>query len=172
MKKIKIFFFLISLIFFGCGGENKVIEETPPIGEHAIEQFTITETDRGKLKMIMQSEMAVINEQMSLAQIKFPMVKFYKNGEYASTLVMESADVDLETYDVKGYGKCVVDTADNEHLETTDLQYDAKTETVFSKNKVVVRRNGETIYGTSFKADTKLENIVIENQRVVLNRGI
>ncbi|MDR2772666.1 MAG: LPS export ABC transporter periplasmic protein LptC [Elusimicrobiota bacterium] len=171
MEKIKLLCVIIPITFLlGCGGADKVIDETPPIGEHAIEKFTITETEGGKLKMIMESESATINENMSIAKINVPIVKFYKDGEYTSTLVMEKADIDLDTYDVKGYGRCVVDTAENERLQTTDLQYDAKTKTVFSKNPVRIERKGETIDGTSFRADTNLENIVIENQKIVIER--
>lgn len=152
----------------GCEQEKMVIEETPPIAEQAVEKFTITETEEGKLKMVLESESAVINEEKKRAVLKLPRVKFYKDGEYVSTLITESATINLDTYDVFGHGKCTVDTANNEHLQTTDLQYNAKKDIVFSKNDVKLTRQDEIVYGKGFEADTKLEKIIIKKQRVEL----
>jgi Uncharacterized protein conserved in bacteria len=160
----------VVLFFSGCKQEKTVIEETPPMEEQAVEKFTITETESGKLKMILESESAVINDEKKRAHLKLPRVKFYREGEYVSTLVTESATINLETYDVDGHGKCTVDTANNEHLQTTDLKYNAKEDKVFSKNDVKITRRGETVYGEAFEADTKLEKIIIKKQRVILDK--
>jgi LPS export ABC transporter protein LptC len=165
-----VFTALITASFIGCKAEQTVIEEMPPMEEQAVEKFTITETDAGKLKMILESESAIINESKKKAYLKLPRVKFYQDGQYSSTLVSESAEINLETYDIAGQGKCTVDTVNNENLQTTDLQYNAKKSKVFSNNDVVIRRANETVYGKSFEADTKLEKIVIKNQRVVLSK--
>ena len=163
--------FAAVLLLSSCKTEKSVIEETPPMAEQAIEKFTITETEKGKLKMILESESAIINEEKQVAHLKLPRVKFYKEGEYVSTLITESADIHLETYDIYGHGKCTVDTANNEHLQTTDLRYDAKKETVYSKNDVKMIRQGETVFGKGFEADTKLEKIIIKNQKVILDKN-
>ncbi|MCL2335286.1 MAG: LPS export ABC transporter periplasmic protein LptC [Endomicrobia bacterium] len=174
-QKYKIILFvcaaLLSAGASSCKTEKTVVEEAPPMSEQAIEKFTVTETEFGKLKMVLESESAVINEEQKRAYLKLPRVKFYRDGNYVSTLVTESAEINLETYDVSGKGKCTVDTANNEHLQTTDLQYNAKKNMVYSKNDVKMTRNGETVYGKSFEADTKLEKIVIKKQRVVLDKN-
>jgi len=174
IKFIVLFVFaaFLSVSFSSCKTEKTVIEETPPMSEQAVEKFTITETEYGKLKMVLESEAALINEDKKRAYLKLPRVKFYKDGNYVSTLVTESAEINLETYDVSGKGKCTVDTANNEHLQTTDLQYNAKKDIVYSKNNVKMTRNGETIYGKGFEADTKLEKIVIKKQKVILDKGL
>ena len=176
VQKYKILLFaftalVCALALFGCKAEKTVIEETPPMAEQAVEKFTITETEAGKLKMILESESAVINDEKKTAVLRLPRVKFYKDGDYVSTLVTESATINLNTYDVAGHGKCTVDTVKNEHLQTTDLQYDAKKEIVFSKNDVKLTRQDETIYGKGFESDTKLEKIIIKKQRVELNKS-
>jgi LPS export ABC transporter protein LptC len=162
-------FFSIFLFLGGCKSEKIVIEEMPPMSERTIEKFTITQTEDGKLKMIIEAESAIIDEKGSIAHLKLPIVKFYDKGNYVSTLITESADINLETYDVKGIGKCVVDTANNEHLQTTDLMYNAKKNLIYSDNNVKIKKTGQTIYGTRFDADTKLETVTIENQRTVLD---
>jgi len=170
--KITLFVFiaLVSVLIAGCKAEKTVIEEMPPMEEQAVEKFTITETEAGKLKMILESESAVINEEKKRAHLKLPRVKFYQDGQYSSTLVSESADINLETYDISGHGKCTVDTVNNERLETTNLQYNAKENKVYSKNDVIIKRQNETVFGKSFEADTKLDKIVIKNQKVILSK--
>ncbi|MCL2144931.1 MAG: LPS export ABC transporter periplasmic protein LptC [Endomicrobia bacterium] len=172
--KIVLFVFtaLLSVSAFGCKAEKTVIEEMPPMPEQVVEKFTITETESGKLKMVLESESAVINDEKKNAVLKLPRVKFYKDGEYVSTLVTESATINLDTYDVDCHGKCTVDTANNEHLQTTDLRYNAKKDTVFSENDVKLTRQDEIVYGKGFEADTKLEKIIIKKQRVELLKGI
>ncbi|MDR2426700.1 MAG: LPS export ABC transporter periplasmic protein LptC [Endomicrobium sp.] len=173
-RKIKFYaaVFAVFILCFGCRQEKTVIEKTPLMVEQLVEQFTITETEEGKLKMVLESDSAIINEEKKEAVLKLPKIKFYKNGEYVSTLVTESAAIDLDTYDVLGYGKCTVDSANNEHLQTTDLQYNAKKNVVFSNNNVKLTRRNEIVYGKGFEADTNLEKIIIKKQRVELNKNL
>lgn len=172
-KQNKIKYFFISLVFvsflFACKNERKEIEEMPPMSQQAVEMFTITETEYGKLRMILESESALIDEEKQKAHLKLPRVKFYQNGLYSSTLVTESADVDLKTYDVVCHGKCTVDTANGEELDTTNLRYDSKKELIFSKDDVKIKRPNEVVYGKGFEADTKLEKIIIKNQKIIIN---
>lgn len=173
LKKTKFYIILFAslFIFFGCKSEKTVIEETPPMSEQAVEKFTITETELGNLKMILESESAIIDEEKKIAVLKLPRVKFYQEGEYVSTLVTENAEIDLVTYNVIGHGKCTVDTANNEHLQTTNLHYNAEKSIVYSNTDVKVTRPGETVYGKGFEADTKLEKIVIKKQRVIIENN-
>lgn len=169
-KKIKLAAIVLLTVFiFGCKTERTVIEEAPPMSEQAVEMFTITETESGKLKMILESESAVINEKKQRAYLRLPRVKFYQDGIYSSTLITETAEINLETYDVIGHGKCTVETVNNERLDTTDLQYNANKSIVFSKTDVKITRPGETVYGKGFEADTKLEKIIIKNQKIIIH---
>jgi LPS export ABC transporter protein LptC len=159
---------LIVFLFFGCKSEKTIVEETPPISGQAIEEFSITQTDKGKIKMMMESKSASINESKNIAYLKLPIIKFYDKGKYVSTLIMEEAEINMLTYDVNGIGKCTVDSANNECLQTSDLSYDAEKELVYSDHDVKIIRPGETVYGTSFKSDIKLDKIIIKNQRTII----
>ena len=171
-KYITILFVFTALLWMSaCKAERTVIEETPPIPEQAIEKFTITETEKGKLKMILESESAVINEEKKTAVLQLPRVKFYKEGEYASTLIAESADIDLDTYDIFGKGKCTIETANNEYLQTRDLSYNARKELIYSVNDVKITTKSETITGKGFESDTKLEKVIIKKQKVILDNS-
>ncbi|MDR0822914.1 MAG: LPS export ABC transporter periplasmic protein LptC [Endomicrobium sp.] len=171
MKKFCLLLSIFILFFAGCRKERSHIEETPPMAEQAVEKFTITETENGKLKMILESESAVIDEKTEIAVLKLPRVKFYEDGKYSSLFVSESAEINLKTYDVKGIGKCDITTAKNEHLQTTNMQYNAKKQLIFSNTPVKITRDKDTVYGDSFEADTKLENIIIRKQRAILEKN-
>jgi LPS export ABC transporter protein LptC len=135
----------------------------------AVEKFTITKIENGKLKMIIEADSAIIDEKENVAHLKLSVVKFYDKGSYVSTLITESADINLETYDVKGIGKCIIDTANNEQLQTTDLMYNTKKNLIYSDNNVRIKKSGYMIYGTRFDADIKFETVTIKNQRTVFN---
>jgi LPS export ABC transporter protein LptC len=169
-KKIFVFVFIIFIVFLfsGCASKKVVIEEAPQ--ERAIEKFSMAQTEDGKLKMMLEAESADINESENSANLKLPEVKFYDKGEYVSTLNAERAIINLETYDVKGIGRCVIVTADNEHLETTDLMYNAKESLLYSDNDVKIEKTGHNrISGKGFNANTKLQTITIKNQHTVLD---
>ncbi|MDR3049040.1 MAG: LPS export ABC transporter periplasmic protein LptC [Elusimicrobiota bacterium] len=171
MKKFYLISLIFVLFFVGCRKERSRIEETPPMSEQAVEKITITETENGKLKMILESESAAIDEKNEIAVLKLPRVKFYEDGKYASLFVSESAKINLSTYDVEGIGKCAITTAKNERLQTTNMKYNAKKQMISSAEPVKITRAQETVYGDSFEADTKLENIIIRRQRVILERN-
>jgi LPS export ABC transporter protein LptC len=157
------------MFLFACGRVAQKSEREEPAALHVIEQFTITETESGKLKMTMQGERAEVDEGSGIATIKKPVIKFYRNGNYQAMITMEQADINLDSYDVKGIGKCVVDAVDGEHLETTDLRYNSSENKVYGDEGVKITRPGETLYGTSFEADTAFKNVIIYNQRIVVN---
>ncbi|MDR0723747.1 MAG: LPS export ABC transporter periplasmic protein LptC [Endomicrobium sp.] len=173
LKKVRLILLFVSCfscVFFGCREKKIVVEETPPISEQTIEKFTITQTNDGKLKMILEAESAIINEENQIASLKLPIIRFYDNGKYVSTLVTEKAKINMETYDIKGVGRCTIDTADNEQLKTTDLMYEASKELIYSNKDIEITKPDQKIYGTSFESDVKLDNIVIKNQRTVIDK--
>ncbi|MDR1087047.1 MAG: LPS export ABC transporter periplasmic protein LptC [Endomicrobium sp.] len=161
--------FFSIFLFFACKSEKVSIEEIPPMSEQTIEKFAITQTENGKLKMMLEAKTAIIDEKTNIAHLSLPIVKFYDKGNYASTLITEKVDINLDTNDVRGIGKCIVDTANKEHIQTTDLMYNAKKNLIYSDNDVKIKKPGQTIFGTRFDADTKLEKITIKNQRAVFD---
>jgi LPS export ABC transporter protein LptC len=161
--------FLVFLIGCKTVQTDIEIEKNPLITEQIIEKFTIVYTDKGKLKIILAAESAIINENENVAHVILPIIKCYDKGNCISTFSAESAGIDMETYDIKGMGRCVIDSRKNGCVQTTDLAYNAVKDFVYSNNDVKIIRLHETIYGTSFKSDTKLEKIVITNQRTVFD---
>jgi LPS export ABC transporter protein LptC len=154
-------------MFFGCKVEKN--DGNLCDFEQIAEKLTITQIDEGKLKMVLKAESANINENKGIVYLKSPKIKFYNKGNYISIISAESADINIKTYNIKSRGKCTFDTVNNEHLETTDLMYDAKKKLVYSNNKVKIIKRGEVMYGESFESDMKLEKITIIKQRIILD---
>ncbi|MDR3330796.1 MAG: LPS export ABC transporter periplasmic protein LptC [Endomicrobium sp.] len=165
-KKSALLFMVLCL---GCKDGNLVVSKTPSIYEHCIDGFVLTQTKDGRLKMILESESAIINEYENIAYLKFPIVKFYDKGVHVSTFTMENANISMKTYDINGKGKCSIDTVNNEHLQTSDLIYNASKKMVYSDSDVKIIKPGVVFYGTSFESDAKLDKVVIKNQRIVLD---
>jgi LPS export ABC transporter protein LptC len=166
---IIIILFLSVFTFYICPPKKITLEEAPSVSEQTIQKFTITETHKGKLGMILKAESAIVNESENIAYLKLPIIKFYDKGNYISTFVAEGADINMDTYDIKGNGKCTVSSANDEYLQTENLTYNAEEGLIYSDNNVKIIRPSETVYGTSFKSDTKLNKIIIKNQRVLID---
>jgi LPS export ABC transporter protein LptC len=156
--------------FFGCSSGEDFDEETSPYEyeRQKVEKFSIKQTRKGKINMKVEGESAVINGK-EVANIHRPVMKFYEEGDYGSTLTAESAEVNMETYDIRCVGKCTVQSAKNERLETTDLMYNAENKLIYSYSPIVFEKPGETVRGSSFQSDAKLNNVIIKNQRIVLD---
>ncbi len=86
---IIILFFSVFTFFIYSAGKTAV-EKTLPISEQAIEEFTITETHDGKLRMILKAKSAILDENENIAHLKLPIIKFYDKGSYILTFIAET----------------------------------------------------------------------------------
>ncbi len=163
-------FVICSFMLFSCNiHENTEETAVGAKNEQTIEKFVITETKDGKIKTILESDFAVIDEDNKIATLTEPKVKFYDDGKYQSTLIADRGKVDMDTNNIKALGKCIVDTVNNEHLETTDVTYDANKKMIFSDGDIKITREDGVIYGKGFESDTDLQNIIIKNERIIID---
>ena len=98
-----------------------------------------------------------------------PKVKFYEEGKYKSTLIAETGEINLNTNNIKAFGKCSVDTVENEHLQTRDVTYNANKKIIYSDNDIQITRGKDVIYGKGFKSDIDLNNIEIKHQKITID---
>lgn len=172
LNRNKIFLFILLMfvgLFCSCAVQDSEYSESKAKNEQTIEKYVITETKDGKIKTILESDFAVIDEDSKVATLTEPKVKFYDDGKYQSTLIADRGEVDMDTNNIKALGKCIVDTVNNEHLETTDVTYDANTKMIFSDSDIKITREDGVIYGKGFESDTDLQNIVIKNERIIID---
>ncbi|MDR0956302.1 MAG: LPS export ABC transporter periplasmic protein LptC [Endomicrobium sp.] len=161
----------IIFILLSCKSEKNVIEEISHTPEQFMKKIFITQTKNGKLKMILKAETATIDENKNNACLKHSKIKFYDKGKYVSMLSAETAVINIDTYDIKCTGICTISDVNEEHLYTTDLIYDAQKKSIYSNNDVKITTPSETIYGTSFESDNKLDKIIIKNPRTILDKN-
>ena len=166
----KIFIFLVLLctfLFPSCMRDFNYGKQSAAV--QTIENFVITETQNGKIKTVLNSNIAIIKESEQVAFLTEPVVKFYDNGKYSATLTAKTGQISLDTNNVKALGECKVITANGEVLETKDVNYDHIKEKVYSDSDIKITKGKDVIYGKGFESDTKLNNIVIKNQRIILD---
>ena len=166
--------FLLVLWMFACVFCSCALQDGEDTGSNArneqtIEKFVITETKDGKIKTILESDLAVIDEDRKIAVLTEPRVKFYDDGKYQSILIADKGEVDMNTNNIKALGKCTVDTVNNEHLETMDVTYDANTKMISSESDIKITREDGVIFGKGFESDTDLQNIIIKNERIIID---
>ena len=137
-----------------------------PATVQTIENFVVTETKDGKIKTVLNSDIAVIKESENVAFLTKPVVKFYDDGKYSATLTARTGQISLDTNNVRTIGECTVVTANGEVLETKDVNYDHIKERVSSDSDIKITKGKDVIYGKGFESDTKLNNIIIKNQRI------
>ncbi|GMO67021.1 MAG: hypothetical protein Nk1A_4900 [Endomicrobiia bacterium] len=155
-------------LFPGCKSERAIVEKSPPTYDQKVKEFVVTRLYKGKVNMIVCGKFAVIDAK-NIAYLNNPVIKFYDEGKCVSNLIAESVRVNMETYDVKCSGKCIVNTINSENLQTTNLVYNAKNHLIYSNNNVKFTKTGETVYGRGFESDIWLNNIVIKNQRILID---
>ena len=173
-NRIKYLFLILLLIStFGLCScvveEDDTIEKTSITKEQTIEKFVITETKDGKIKTILEAKSAIIYEDKKIAYLTLPKVKFYEEGKYKSTLIAETGEINLNTNNIKAFGKCSVDTVENEHLQTRDVTYNANKKIIYSDNDIKITRGKDVIYGKGFKSDIDLNNIEIKHQKITID---
>ncbi|MDR2676936.1 MAG: LPS export ABC transporter periplasmic protein LptC [Endomicrobium sp.] len=173
-KKISMLFILIFFAFVvvSCSNKNDdyIVVTQSVTDKQFMKQIAVTETHEGKLKMVLKSDVAIVNENNSFIHLELPTITFYdKNGHYVLSIIIHDADICVNTRDIKGTGYCVIDTVHHEHLETNDLIYNAKRGLIYSNNDVKITKLGETVYGTGFEIDTKLNKMFIKKHTVVFN---
>lgn len=138
----------------------------PPLPEQAIENFSVTETEGGKPRWVLDASSAQILENKKRVLLQAPVIKFYEKGEYVSTLVAQKGRINTDNYDIWGDGQCTLDTAKGERLETSDLYYKSGAKKIVTREKVKLIRPNEVVYGKGMEASPDLETIKIRNQRV------
>lgn len=171
LRRIKFgFFCLLILINFACSRNNngKLVEiDNNP--QQKIGKFTIRETNNGTPKWVLKAEEAIIIESEKIAKLKLPKIDFYEDGKKVSDLESERGRINTDNYDIVGEGKCLMTTVKGERLETENLKYKSDIEKVVTNERVKFIRPGEVINGKGMEASPDLENIVIKNQKVILD---
>jgi LPS export ABC transporter protein LptC len=101
-------------------------------------------------------------------------VDFYNNeGQHASVLTSERAELDERVNDVKAMGNVVVVSDSGVTLFTEEIAYSQETDMIVSEVDVMITTtNGDTIWGTGFESDPQLDNYKILKPHGISHRGL
>ncbi|MBN1621159.1 MAG: LPS export ABC transporter periplasmic protein LptC [Endomicrobiales bacterium] len=170
-KAVYLLVFFIFFVIVSCretkqqSGEISAMDQT-------IKDFDVMETKDGKPNWILNAGFAQILESENKVLLESPEIKFYKEGEYVSTLVAEKGRINTENYDIWGEGECVLNTVKGEKMETSNLHYLSEDKKIVTEEEVKLIKPDETIYGKGMEATPDLEYILIKNQRVEMNENM
>ncbi len=132
--------------------------------EHA-EMFRLTETLGGRKSWELEAESATSFHEQERILMKGIKVDFYDTCEVlVSTLTADSGAVDTKRSDMRVWGSVRLVGNDESVLETDELQWDAKTEKVFTDGDVRITKADQMITGRGLVTDPRLERVVIKEQ--------
>ena len=164
MRVRDITFLLLMILLSACESSKLPVREISDIPDQAIEKFTITETHGGKPHWTIVAPTAKIYEDQKKAFLTAPVIKFFENGKYVSTITAENGSVDMDTYDIVGEGKCHVSTEKGEDLDSSNLKYLSKAQKIVTDDYVTLIKKGSIVHGKGMEAAPDLSAIIIRNQ--------
>jgi LPS export ABC transporter protein LptC len=167
MKKYLMPFIILSL-FSGCGEKTAKLDVPPSMPEQGLEKFTVSETHSGKPNWVLEAASAQIMEKQRRVFMQLPIIKFYQDGAYSSTLTAKKGRINTDNYDIWADGACELKTVKGETLTTSNMIYTSSTSRISTNEFVRIVRPDEVIEGTGMDASPTLDDIVIKKQRVVM----
>lgn len=151
-----------------CGKRSDKLEVPPAMPEQGLEKFTVSETHSGKPNWVLEAASAQIMEKQKRVFMQMPVVNFYQDGAYSSTLRAKKGRINTENYDIWADGDCELKTVKGETLTTSNIVYTSSSSRISTNDFVRIVRPDEIIEGTGMDASPTLDDIVIKKQRVVM----
>ena len=164
MRVRAVTFLILTILLSACEMSKLPVREVSDIPDQAIEKFTITETQGGKPHWIVVAPTAKVYEDQKKALLTTPVLKFFENGKYISTITAEKGSVDLGTYDMVGEGKCHVSTEKGEELDTSNLKYLSQAQKIVTDDYLTLVKKGSIVHGKGMEANPDLSDITIRHQ--------
>ncbi|MDA3870913.1 MAG: LPS export ABC transporter periplasmic protein LptC [Candidatus Marinimicrobia bacterium] len=91
-------------------------------------------------------------------------VDFYnKQGKHISVLISDSGVVNEKTQNLKAIGHVILISDTGYTMHTDELVWFSDSEKVFTEGEIKLFSTEDTLYGTGFTSDVKLENWTITN---------
>jgi len=160
MKRV---LFLLFLLFFpaSCKEKTKEIREKPEASQE-IRKVHLKDTRFGKTLWTMEAER--IEEKHDTTWVYAPKIYFGGEKNRTSTLTADSGLYVPYTGDMVAYGDVYVETEEGAKLWTSELEWRAKEEKIFTEKEVLIKKEGKTIRGKGLTSDPNLKNIVIHGK--------
>ncbi|CAN5883642.1 hypothetical protein BH23GEM7_BH23GEM7_16770 [soil metagenome] len=126
-------------------------------------------TTQGVRKAVLDGDTAYLYQSGRTMDIVGVELSFYNEaGSQTGHLTAETGNYDSASGQMVARGNVVLTTLDTDaqrRLETEELHYDLNGDRMWSDVAVVLHDGPTTVYGTSFRADARFQNRVIEGAR-------
>jgi LPS export ABC transporter protein LptC len=148
--------FLFSVFLISCTNDPKLVQDFVSDKLQAIEQIKGAEllhTENGKIKVkIVAGKIERFqNSQPQLIFSEHLEVYFYNDSsQLQSTLMADNASIDEENKIMLAKENVVLISSDAKKLETDELVWDEKQNTIYTDKKVKITTGKEIIYGEGF----------------------
>jgi LPS export ABC transporter protein LptC len=148
--------FFFSVFIISCTNDPKLVQDFVSDKLQAIEQIKGAEllhTEKGKIKVkIVAGKIERFqNSQPQLIFSEHLEVYFYNDSsQLQSTLMADNASIDEENKIMLAKENVVLISSDAKKLETDELVWDEKQNTIYTDKKVKITTGKEIIYGEGF----------------------
>lgn len=167
---------LLLALFLSAASGCRDGTTTPPVAEEqalpadqVVYDLQHTMTTDGVRKAVLDGDTAYLYQSgRSMDLIGVELTFYSETGHETGRLTSATGSYDSRSGQMVARGNVVLVTRDTEgerRLETEELHYDLNGDRMWSEKPVVLHDGPTTVYGTSFRADARFQNRVIEGAR-------
>jgi len=156
----------ICIALAGCNDDQTNSTGTPAgllPEQHSFDYHLVESLDAVRKWELVSAEMMKFADSDEVRLVSVEM-KFFKDGEYFSTLIADSGQAHLGTHNLFVWGNVVVVTEDELRLETEELYYDNTTGWIHNEVFNRMYDKQDVSMGIGLKATPDLNHIEITDQ--------
>ncbi|MDD3715908.1 MAG: LPS export ABC transporter periplasmic protein LptC [Candidatus Marinimicrobia bacterium] len=165
IKKNSLFVILLLLLFFACtetGDYGTFSGKRVP--DQEIWNAVITVSRAGKISTRVYAAHLVKYEDTKDMFISDSMrIDFYEDGKHSSYLIADSGIVNERKENIVAIGNVVMVSDSGFTAYTDSLFWIKESDKVYTNGAIQIFSEQDTLYGTNFESDTRLENWIIYN---------
>lgn len=169
----RFFLVLLAISLYSCVTdieEVKAITQDLDLSKDVADSVKIIYSDSGKVKLIIQAPTLERYTQKELSKDVFPngiLISFFnENGVVDSWLKADRAERIPADQKMIAKGNVAFYNAVNDKLQTSELIWDDKTNSIYTEKFIRITRptEGDTLYGLGLVTDQKFERIEIKRR--------
>ena len=155
---------VVLLLFLLLSCEEKGgVKPIPPLPSEIVEDFQITETERGEKIYFLRADKAYLYKSLHRIEVEEPRITFFDSkGEVYSILISRKGRIDTRTSNLLAKGEVMVKTRDSTILHTDSLLWDQRRRIIITDSWVKIESPKAVMEGEGLVSDASLERIEIK----------
>ncbi|TMQ64643.1 MAG: LPS export ABC transporter periplasmic protein LptC [Candidatus Eisenbacteria bacterium] len=139
--------------------------DTGELPDQEVSDFSVTETDEGRLEWKMYARNAAIYNARDAIVAHGVRVDFYDEaGKQTSTLTAREGEMNQVRHDMIARGNVVLQTTEGTRMSTEELRFLNQTQRIVSDGFVRVERRSDVLTGYGFESDPDLKHYEFKHQ--------